>query len=103
MAQPPLSPYRVQTWEPSEFSEWLRPFGNETSVFHTLKLTYISEHHDLKGYVDGEYVGELRVPLSGELSLSVYVTSETSEMKIGALFDNFSAMSGEAKEYAEDR
>ncbi|MCK4293550.1 MAG: PEP-CTERM sorting domain-containing protein [Planctomycetes bacterium] len=32
--------YRVQTWDPSQFSYWLSPFGDEGSAFHRMSLMY---------------------------------------------------------------
>lgn len=84
--------YRVQTWDPSEFSTWLDPFGDEESEFHRMKLVYSSASQSLTGYVDDLLVGSLNIELRGNLNLSVSAASETAGMGIDTRFDNYEAI-----------
>lgn len=81
--------YRVQTWEPSQFSDWLSPFGDEGSAFHRMKLSYSCDSQILTGYVDNILIGSLNVQMGGDLSFSIQAASETSGMVIDTRFDNF--------------
>ncbi|RKX44226.1 MAG: hypothetical protein DRP64_06910, partial [Verrucomicrobia bacterium] len=89
--------YRVQTWTPSQFSTWLRPFRDEGSTFHRMKLVYSSSSQTLTGYVDDILVGSLDIQLSGNISLSINAASETAGMVIDTRFDNFEAVKNPIK------
>ncbi|MCF7944255.1 MAG: leucine-rich repeat domain-containing protein [Spirochaetia bacterium] len=84
--------YRVQTWEPSQVSNWLAAFGDEASTFHTMKLIYDSSSHSLTGYVDDTEVGSLDIEINGNISFSVSAATDKAGTQIDLRFDNFSAL-----------
>ena len=81
--------YRVQTWAPSQFSDWLYPFGDEDSVFHRMRLVYDLDQEILTGYVDNYLVGSLSAQMSGNIGFTIQAATETSGMVIDTRFDNF--------------
>lgn len=83
--------YRVQTWNPRGFSEWLYPFGNERTTFHRMKLTYDAATETVAGYVDDIFVGSLSAPMDGDLAFTIGPATETQGMVIDARYDDFYA------------
>ncbi len=81
--------YRVQTWNPSQFSTSLAPFGDEGTTFHRMKLTYDFAAQTLTGYVDDILVGSLSAQMGGDISFTIQAATETSGMVIDTRFDNF--------------
>lgn len=81
--------YRVQSWEPRQFSEWLEPFGDERSAYHTMRLVYDADSATLIGYVDDSLVGSLNIQMGGDVSFTLQTASESVDMTIDARFDNF--------------
>lgn len=81
--------YRVQTWEPRQFSDWLQPFGDEDSTYHRMRLTYDAVSEALTGYVDDSLVGSLNIQMGGDVRFAIHTASETVDMTIDAQFDNF--------------
>lgn len=83
--------YRVQSWNPSQFSNWLQPFGNERTSFHKMRLIYDSQTETVRGYVDDTYVGSLSAKMDGDLTFTLCPATETQGMIIDARYDNFCA------------
>lgn len=81
--------YRVQSWEPRQFSEWLKPFGDENTAYHTMTLIYSNDTHTLTGYVDDQLVGSLNIEMGGDVEFTIQAASETADMIIDTRFDNF--------------
>jgi hypothetical protein len=81
--------YRVQTWKPRQFSDWLKPFGDEENTYHRMRLIYDSETEVLTGLVDDKLVGSLQIEMEGDVSFTIQAASETSDMGIDVRFDNF--------------
>ena len=89
--------YRVQTWTPRQFSTWLRPFGDEDSVYHTMRLVYDASADLLTGYVDEFLVGSIDtgatgVQMDGDVSFSIRATTEFGDVDVDLRFDNFRAV-----------
>jgi hypothetical protein len=84
--------YRVQTWTPSQFSDWLNPFGDEDSALHRMRLVYNFNQKILTGYVDNNFVGSLSAQMSGKVNFTIQAATETSGMVIDARFDNFNVI-----------
>jgi len=82
--------YRVQTWNPSQFSSTLPAFGDEDTAFHRMRLAYDSQQSLLTGYIDNSLIGSLAVQMSGNIGFTLQAVSETSGMVIDTRFDNFS-------------
>lgn len=83
--------YRVQTWNPRQFSSWLPPFGDEDSAYHTMRLVYAADTKILTGYVDDSLVGSVNIEVSGDIAFNFNTSSETENMDIDVCFDNFHA------------
>jgi hypothetical protein len=88
------SGYRLQSWNPGQFSSWLYPFGNEITNFHKMRLTYDSKTQSVSGYVDDILVGSLSAKMGGDLTFTIGPATETQGMIIDARYDNFNAEVG---------
>jgi hypothetical protein len=83
--------YRVQNWDPLQFSEWLYPLGNERTTFHRMKLAYSSTTEIVKGYIDDTFIGSLGAPMHKNITFTLGPDTETRGTVIDARCDNFDA------------
>ena len=82
--------YRVQSWDPSQFSEGTLPlFGDEVRNFHTMKLAYDFDAQTVAGYVDDIFVGSLYAPMSGDVGFSLGPATDAAGMVVDVRYDNF--------------
>lgn len=95
--------YRVQTWEPRAFSDWLLPFGDEDKAFHRMRLVFNAEDNTATGYVDDQKVGSLVVKEAGNLELGFTAATEAKGAEIDVRFDNFRATSTIAEPDVRER
>lgn len=90
--------YQLQAWtSPQRFVGSVRPFGDEATAYHHLKLQYEAASQTATGWVDDKLIGKLsNLKMQGNLCYWLGANTDVPGMNIDLYYDHFKAVAGAA-------